>query len=123
MNTLDNNLTNIIDHLINIADLICLDNSKDGGDFDKENADVARFCLGQQDDERPDLGVRAILKEHGLAFRHLNFLNKHNVLTNHNSTDAVGCMIDDRCLHVQLRLDAVRKHTSISESRWLTTAW
>lgn len=122
MNTLDNNLTNIIDHLINTADLICLDNSVWDAQFDKPK-DVARFCLGQQDDERPDLGVRAILKEHGLAFRHLNFLNKHNVLTNHNSTDAVGCMIDDRCLHVQLRLDAVREHTSIPESHWLVTAW
>ncbi len=122
MNTLDNNLTNIIDHLINTADLICLDNSVWDARGDKPK-DVARFCLGQQDDERPDLGVRAILKEHGLAFRHLNFLNKHNVLTNHNSTDAVGCMIDDRCLHVQLHLDAVRQHTSIPESHWLVTAW
>ena len=122
MTNLDNNLSGIIDHLITTADLICLDNSVWDARGDKPK-DVARFCLGQMDDSRPDLGVRAILKEHGLAFRHLNFLNKHNALTNHNSTDAVGCMIDDRCLHVQLRLDAVVRHATISASQWLDTAW
>ena len=46
---MNKDITEIIDHLICTADLICLDNSKDGGDWDEANADTCRFCLSQQD--------------------------------------------------------------------------
>ena len=117
---MEKNVTKIIDHLITTADLICLDNSKDGGDFDGANADVARFCLSQQDMwDSPDKTAGGILREHGLTIWDLRFLDKQGVLTDHNTHDAPGSVIDDRTLHVQLKLDAVEKLASVNLRKWL----
>ena len=117
---MEKNETLIIDHLIMTADLICLDNSKDEGDFDEANADTCRFCLSQQDMwDSPDKTAGGILREHGLTIWDLRFLDKQGVLTDHNTHDAPGSVIDDRTLHVQLKLDAVEKLASVNLRKWL----
>jgi len=116
---MEKNLTLIIDHLIMTADLICLDNSKDGGDWDEANADTCRFCLSQQDMwDSPDKTAGGILREHGLTIWDLRFLDKQGVLTDHNTHDAPGSFTDDRTLHVQLKLDAVKEHSTIDQRHW-----
>ena len=115
---MEKNVTKIIDHLITTADLICLDNSKDGGDFDEDNADTCRFCLSQQSEEGRDKTAGGILKEHKMTMADLRFLDKQGVLTDHNSHDAPGSVIDDRTLHVQLKLDAVQEHSTIDQRFW-----
>ena len=116
---MEKNLTVIIDHLINTADLICLDNSKDGGDWDEANADTCRFCLSQEDNWRGrDKTAGGILKEHKMTMADLRFLDKQGVLTDHNSHDAPGSFTDDRTLHVQLKLDAVKEHSTIEQRHW-----
>ena len=116
---MEKNLTVIIDHLISTADLICLDNSKDGGDWDEANADTCRFCLSQEDNWRGrDKTAGGILKEHKMTMADLRFLDKQGVLTGHNTHDAPGSVIDDRTLHVQLKLDAVKEHSTIDQRHW-----
>jgi len=117
---MNKDITEIIDHLIMTADLICLDNSKDGGDWDEANADTCRFCLSQQDMwDSPDKTAGGILREHGLTIWDLRFLDKQGVLVDEEQPDAPGSFIDDRTLHVQLKLDAVEKLASVNLRHWL----
>ena len=116
---MEKNVTKIIDHLINTADLICFDNSDGGFPKDESLADIVRFCLSQQDMwDSPDKKAGGILKEHGLNMWDLRFLDKQGVLTDHNSHDAPGSFTDDRTLHVQLKLDAVKEHSTIDQRHW-----
>ena len=116
---MEKNLTVIIDHLISTADLICLDNSKDGGDWDEANADTCRFCLSQEDNWRGrDKTAGGILKEHKMTTADLRFLDKQGVLVDEEQPDAPGSFIDDRTLHVQLKLDAVKEHSTIDQRHW-----
>ena len=117
---MEKNLTGIIDYLINTADLICLDNSKDGGDFDEANADVARFCLSQQSDEGRDKVASGILKEHKMTVADLKFLDKAGVLVSEETDDAPGSVIDDRTLHVSVWLADVKKVASLDQVHWKT---
>ena len=118
---MEKNETLIIDHLIQTADLICLDNSKDGGDWDEANADVVRFCLSQQDMwDSPDKKAGGILSEHGLSVWDLRFLEKQGVLLDHEGwEDAPGSIIDDRTLHVSVWLKDVEKLASVNLRKWL----
>ena len=117
---MEKNETLIIDHLIMTADLICLDNSKDGGDFDEANADVARFCLSQGDERENDKKAGGILSEHGLSVWDLRFLEKQGVLLDHEGwEDAPGSIIDDRTLHVSVWLKDVEKLASVNLRHWL----
>mgnify|MGYP001100904978 CR=1 FL=1 len=115
---MEKNLTKIIDHLIMTADLICFDNSKDESVFDEANADTLRFCLGQQSFAGRDKTPGGILKEHNMTIADLRFLDKQGVLTDHNTHDAPGSFIDDRTLHVQLKLDSVEKFSTIDRRHW-----
>ena len=111
----------LLDHLINTSDLICFDNSKEGFPKDESQADIVRFCLSQQDMwDSPDKKAGGILKEHGLTMWDLKFLDKQGILMEHdwNIEDAPGSIIDDRTLHVQLKLDAVKEHSTIDQRHW-----
>ena len=115
---MNKDITEIIDHLINTADLICFDNSKNGMDDDAANADTLRLCLGQQSDEGRDKTAGGILKEHGLTIWDLRFLDEQGVLVDEEQPDAPGSFIDDRTLHVQLKLDTVKEHSTIDQRHW-----
>jgi len=117
---MNKDITEIVDHLISTADLICLDNSKDGGDFDEANADVARFCLSQQSDEGRDKVASGILKEHKMTVADLKFLDKAGVLINEENEDAPGSIIDDRTLHVSVWLADAKKFSTIDQRHWNT---
>tara|TARA_Y100001951_G_C11271307_1_gene258968 strand:+ start:41 stop:391 length:351 start_codon:yes stop_codon:yes gene_type:complete len=115
---MEKNITKIIDHLITTADLIFFDNSKDF--LDEANADICRFCLSQQDDNDNDKTAGGILKEHDLSVWDLKFLEKEGVLFEKTNWehDAPGSIIDDRTLHVSLKLDSVEKLASINVRKW-----
>ena len=113
----------LLDHLINTADLICLDNSSGGTPNDESQADVCRFCLDQQSDEGPDKTARGILQEHGLKLSDLKFLDKEGLLMSHdwNIEDAPGSIIDDRTLHVSVWLKDVENFSTIDRRHWGAT--
>ena len=113
----------LLDHLINTADLICLDNSNGGTPNDESQADVCRFCLDQQSDEGPDKTARGILQEHGLKLSDLKFLDKEGLLMSHdwNIEDAPGSIIDDRTLHVSVWLKDVENFSTIDRRHWGAT--
>jgi hypothetical protein len=115
---MEKNLTKIIDHLITTSDLVCFDNSKNGMDDNELNADILRLCLSQQSDEGRDKTAGGILKEHGLTVWDLKFLDEQGVLVDEEQADAPGSFIDDRTLHVQLKLDSVEKLASINVFKW-----
>ena len=113
----------LLDHLINTADLICFDNSKGGFPKDESQADIVRFCLGQQSDEGPDKTARGILQEHGLKLSDLKFLDKEGILMEHdwNIEDAPGSIIDDRTLHVSAWKKDVENFSTIDRRHWGAT--
>jgi len=113
----------LLDHLINTADLICFDNSSGGSPNDESQADVVRFCLGQQSDKGPDKTARGILQEHGLKLSDLLFLDKEGLLMEHvwNIEDAPGSIIDDRTLHVSVWKKDVENFSTIDRRYWGAT--
>ncbi len=113
----------LLDHLINTADLICFDNSSGGFPNDESQADVVRFCLGQQSDKGPDKTARGILQEHGLKLSDLLFLDKEGLLMEHvwNIEDAPGSIIDDRTLHVSVWKKDVENFSTIDRRYWGAT--
>ena len=115
---MEKNVTKIIDHLITTADLICLDTSEGGFPKDISEANVIRFCLGQQDDEDNDKKAGGILREHGLNVWDLRFLDKQGVLVNEEQPDAPGSIIDDRTLHVSVWKKDVLKVASLDVVKW-----
>jgi hypothetical protein len=117
---MEKNVTKIIDHLITTADLICWDTSKGGFPKDESQADVARFCLSQQDDADNDKTAGGILREHGLTVWDLRFLDKQGVLIEHDwdIEDAPGSIIDDRTLHVSVWKKDVLKFSTIDQRHW-----
>ena len=113
----------LLDHLINTADLICFDNSKGGFPKDESQADIVRFCLGQQSDKGRDKTARGILQEHGLKLSDLKFLDKEGILMEHdwNIEDAPGSIIDDRTLHVSVWKKDVENFSTIDRRHWGAT--
>jgi len=110
----------LLDHLINTADLICLDSSSGGMPSDESQADIVRFCLSQQSDEGRDKTARGILQEHGLKLSDLKFLDKEGLLMEHdwNIEDAPGSIIDDRTLHVSVWKKDVENFSTIDQRHW-----